>query len=73
MNVLNPGGELLSKLKLNHTGPEISGLFFSRTSNNNVMLFMTENSSKPSCFRLLIEVAKKEEKKQGLSYRELLK
>lgn len=37
------------------------------------MLYMTENSSKPSCFRLLVEIAKKEEKKQSLSYRELLR
>ena len=49
---------MLQRLKLPQCGPEISGLFLSRQTEEDVNLLVTENSGRQSCHKLIIKVDK---------------
>ena len=58
LGFLNEEGEMLQKLKLPQCGPEISGLFLSRQTEEDVNVLVTENSGRQSCHKLIIKVDK---------------
>ena len=53
---MNEEGELLQRLKLPQCGPEISGLFLSRQTEEDINVLVTENSGRQSCHKLIIKV-----------------
>ena len=46
----------MEKLRLSDCGPEISGLFLAKQTGEDIMLLVTENSVKQSCYRLMLKV-----------------
>ena len=56
LGFLNSEGELLQKLKLPQCGPEISGLFLSRQTEEDLNLLVSENSGRQSCHKLIVKV-----------------
>ena len=58
LGFLSEEGEMLQRLKLPQCGPEISGLFLSRQTEEDVNVLVTENSGRQSCHKLIIKVDK---------------
>lgn len=61
LGILNMEGDLIQKVKLSTIGPEISGLFLSRETDEDLIFLCTENSNRQSCHKLMIKIEKLKE------------
>lgn len=61
LGIMNMEGDLIQKVKLPAIGPEISGLFLSRETDEDLILLCTENSNRQSCHKLMIKIEKNKE------------
>lgn len=61
LGILNMEGELIDRIRLPSMGPEISGIFLSRETEEDLIILCTENSARQSCHKLMIKVEAQKE------------